>query len=78
MAETTYNYKSIKQGVEHMCKSIEDYIKKYAEEYAEKERMNERTEIIKKFIKKGLVSNEEIAETTDMPLDEIQKIAATI
>ena len=27
MAETTYNYKSIKQGVEHMCKSIEDYIK---------------------------------------------------
>ncbi len=57
-----------------MCKSVEDYIK----EYAEKERMNERTEIIKKFIKKGLVSNEEIAETMDMPLDEIQKIAATI
>ena len=40
--------------------------------------MNERTEIIKKFIKKGLVSNEEIAETMDMPLDEIQIIAATI
>ena len=40
--------------------------------------MNERTEIIKKLIKKGLVSNEEIAETMDMPLDEIQKIAATI
>ena len=33
-------------------------------------------EMIKKLIKKGFLSNEEIANSLDMPLEEVQRIAA--
>ena len=84
MAEITKYYKETPEGVNSMCKSVEDYAKsyaekyakEYAEEYAKKERQNERFEMIKKLIKKGFLSNEEIANSLDMPLEEVQRIAA--
>lgn len=53
-----------------MCKAVEDY--------AEKKRQEGIIETIKKFIRKGTLSNSEIAETMDMPLEEVQRIAAQI
>ena len=80
MAEITKYYKETPEGVNSMCKSVEDYAKSYAEEYAKEYAKKERQEgvidTIKKLIKKGILSNEEIASSLDMPLEEVQRIAA--
>jgi predicted HTH domain antitoxin len=48
-----------------MCKIVEDIV-------------NERSrEIAKKLITKGLMSYEEIAEVTGLPLEEVQKLAGS-
>ena len=84
MAEITKYYKETPEGVNSMCKLVEDYAKSYAEKYA-KEYAEEREkkghqdgviDTIKKLIKKGILSNEEIANSLDMPLEEVQRIAA--
>ncbi len=91
MAEITKYYKETPEGVNSMCKSVEDYARSYAEEYAKeyaeeyaKEYAEEREkkghqdgviDTIKKLIKKGILSNEEIANSLDMPLEEVQRIA---
>lgn len=51
-----------------MCKAVEDY--------AEKKRQEGIVETIKKIIRKGMLSNAEIAETMDMSIEEVQRIAA--
>lgn len=80
MAEITKYYKETPEGVNSMCKSVEDYARSYAEEYAKEYAKKERQEgvidTIKKLIKKGILSNEEIANSLDMPLEEVQRIAA--
>lgn len=57
-----------------MCKAVEDY----AKNYAKKERQKERIETIKSFIKDGSLSIEKIAEIVKLPIEDVQKIAATI
>ena len=75
MAEITKYYKETPEGVNSMCKSVEDYARSYAEEYAKEYAKKERQEgvidTIKKLIKKGILSNEEIASSLDMPLEEV-------
>ena len=68
MAETTYNYKNTPEGVDRMCKAVE--------EYGKKQRQEGILDAVKKLIRKGLLSNEEIAETLDIPLEEVQHLAA--
>lgn len=73
MAEITKHFKETTEGVNIMCKAVEDYGKK--------ERMDERRqttiEFIKKFIKKGSPFTE-IADDFGVSVDEVQKIAASM
>ncbi len=55
-----------------MCKAIEDYGLKQRQEGI-KEGI---VESIKKFIKKGKLSHEEIAENFDISVEEVRRLAA--
>ena len=70
MAEITRHYKETTEGVNIMCKAVEDYGKK--------ERQEGIIETIKEFIKDGTLSIDKISEIVKMPVDEIRKIAATL
>ena len=67
-----------------MCKAVEEYGLKREKEGIQKGRQEGRREgrqegIIEsviKYIKKGKLSYEEIADNFDMPVDEVRKLAA--
>ncbi|MBQ9516063.1 MAG: hypothetical protein IJR57_08130 [Ruminococcus sp.] len=70
MAEITRHYKETTEGMNIMCKAVEDYGKK--------ERQEGIIETIKEFIKDGTLSLDKISEIVKMPVDEIRRIAATL
>ena len=88
IAKVTYKYKNTPEGVDYMCKAVEEYGLKREKEGIQKGRQEGRQEgrregrregIIEsviKFIKKGKLSYEEIADNFDMPVDEVRKLAA--
>ena len=100
IAKVTYKYKNTPEGVDYMCKAVEEYGLKREKEGIQKGRQEGRREgrqegrregrqegrregrqegIIEsviKFIKKGKLSYEEIADNFDMPVDEVRKLAA--
>ena len=55
-----------------MCKAVEEYGLKQLN----KGRMEGILESVIKFIKKGKLSYEEIADNFDMPVEEVRKLAA--
>ena len=57
-----------------MCKSVEEYGLQQRNEGIQQGIL----ETIKKLIKKGKLSYEEIAENLDMPVDEVRKVATQI
>jgi transcription initiation factor IIE alpha subunit len=67
MNATRKYYKENQEGVEAMCKIVEDIAKEHA--------LEKSREIAKKLIAKGQMTYEEIAETTGLPLEEVQKLA---
>ena len=58
----------------HMCKSVEEYGLQQRNEGIQQGIL----ETIKKLIKKGKLSYEEIAENLDMTVDEVRKVATQI
>ena len=80
IAKVTYKYKNTPEGVDYMCKAVEEYGLKREKEGIQKGRREGRQEgIIEsviKFIKKGKLSYEEIADNFDIPVDEVRKLAA--
>ena len=74
MAEITKHYKETTEGVNIMCKAVE--------EFGKKERMEGRrdgiVETIKGLIKDGTLSIEKIAEIVKLPVEEIRKIASAM
>ena len=67
MAETAKYYKANSEGVEHMCKSMEDRINATAKAKA--------IEFATKLIAKGKMTIEEIAECSSLPIDEVKSLA---
>ena len=67
MAETAKYYKTNSEGVEHMCKSMEDRIKAMAATTA--------IDIAIKMILKGKMTLEEIAECSNLSVDEVKTLA---
>ena len=67
-----------------MCRAVEEYVTKqtiHAHEEGRREGRQEGRqegiiESVLKFIKKGKLSYEEIADNFDMPVDEVRKLAA--
>ena len=74
LAEITYKYKNTPEGVGFMCKAEEEYGLMKEKEGIEKGVLR----AVMKFIQKGKLSYEEIAETMEMPVEEIQRLAAQI
>jgi hypothetical protein len=68
-AEVSKYYKENQEGVEAMCKIVEDIARDAARETA--------MEIAKNMIELGEVSYEYIAKVTGLPLEEIQKLAGS-
>ena len=59
-----------------MCKAVEEYVAKQAIHAHEEGRRKGIIESVIKFIKKGKLSYEEIADNFDIPVDEVRKLAA--
>lgn len=78
MAEITYKYKNTPEGVDYMCKAVEEYVAKQKTSAREEGRQEGIIESVIKFIKKGKLSYEEIADNFDMPVDEVRKLAAAL
>ena len=71
MAETAKYYKTDPEGVEHMCKSMEDRINAATAAAAAAAAID----IALKMILKGKLTLEEIAECSNLPLDEVKALA---
>lgn len=67
MAETARYYKTDPEGVEIMCRSMEERINAAA--------ADKTVEIATKMIARGKLSLEEIAEYSGLPLEEIKALA---
>ena len=76
IAKVTYKYKNTPEGVDYMCKAVEEYGLKREKEGILKGRQEGIIDSVIKFIKKGKLSYEEIADNFDMPVDEVRKLAA--
>jgi predicted transposase YdaD len=68
-AKVSKYYKENQEGVEAMCKVMEDMVNEAALENSKA--------IAKKMLAKGLMSCEEIAEVTGLSLEEVQKLAGS-
>ena len=68
LAEITYKYKNTSEGVDYMCKAVE--------EYAKKARQEGILETIVSLVHDGLLSVTEAAKRTSLSVEEIQKLTA--
>lgn len=79
MAEITKHYKETTEGVNIMCKAVEEYGKKERMEGRQEGRQEGRLELmiefIKRFIQKGK-SYDEIADELGVSVDEVKKVAS--
>ena len=76
LAKVTYKYKNTPEGVDYMCRAVEEYVTKQTIHAHEEGRREGIIESVLKFIKKGKLSYEEIADNFDMSVDEVRKLAA--
>ena len=58
-----------------MCQIFEDLAEKRAEERAEERAIEEKKSFARRMIAKGKLSIEEIAEYTDLPIEEVKELA---
>ena len=68
LAEVTYKYKNTSEGVDYMCKAVE--------EYAKKARQEGILETIVSLVHDGLLSVTEAAKRTSLSVEEIQRLAS--
>ena len=74
IAERVKIHKQQTKGVRNMCRIFEEYgDERVAEAIAEKSK-----DVVEKLLRKNKLSLEEIADTADVPLEEVQKIAERI
>ncbi len=57
-----------------MCKIVDDYAARQAAEQAQKARIEEKMSFAFKLWKKGYRDLNEIAEMTELPLDEVKEM----
>lgn len=76
MTDVTYKYKNTLEGVDYMCKAVEDYAKEYGLRQRQEGIQEGIIKSIMKMIKQGKLSYDEIAEGFDVSIDEVRKLAA--
>lgn len=70
LADKTRFFKETPEGVEYMCKAMEDRINE--------EKMQEKIMIAANLLGLGMLTNEAIAEATKLPLKKVEEIAAEL
>ena len=75
LAKTVKHYKETEEGATMMCRAVEQLIESKRPEWEKRGARSEKKSIAKKLLGQGL-TREQIAEATDLSLDEIQKIDA--
>ena len=75
MAETAKYYKTNSEGVEHMCKSMEDRINAATAAATVAATTAKAIDMAIKMISKGKLTLEEIAEYSNLPIDEVKILA---
>lgn len=82
LADVTRKYKESKEGMDFMCKAVEEYGKKErAEGLAEgraEGRAEEKIETVKNLLKQNLLPADKIAAAVSLSLEEVKEIEATI
>ncbi len=74
LSERTVHFKQSKEGFDSMCKIVDDYAARQAAEQAQKARIEEKRAFAFKLWKKGYRDLNEIAEMTELPLDEVKEM----
>ena len=69
-ADKTRFFKETQEGVERMCKVMEDRVND--------ERIRQQNAIAVKFLKRGKDTAEEIAELTGLSVEEVKEIEASL
>ena len=75
LARQVKYFKETEGGQEIMCQIFEDLAEKRAEERAEERAIEEKKSFARRMIAKGKLSIEEIAEYTDLPIEEVKELA---
>ena len=75
LARQVKYFKETEGGQEIMCQIFEDLAEKRAEERAEERAIEEKKGFARRMIAKGKLSIEEIAEYTDLPIEEVKELA---
>ena len=82
LAEVTNKYKNTSEGVDYMCKAVEEYANKARQEGLREGRQEGRQEgildTIVSLVHDGLLSVTEAAKRTSLSVEEIQKLAAQV
>ena len=74
IAENVRFHKNEEKGVNTMCRIFEEY----GDERAAIARVEGRAEVAEKMIRRNKMSLEEIADTTDLPLERVREIAESL
>ncbi len=74
LAEVTNKYKNTSEGVDYMCKAVEEYANKARQEG----RQEGILDTIVSLVHDGLLSVTEAAKRTSLSVEEIQKLAAQV
>ena len=75
LARQVKYFKETEGGQEIMCQIFEDLAEKRAKERAEERAIEEKKGFARRMIAKGKLSIEEIAEYTDLPIEEVKELA---
>ena len=76
LAEVTYKYKNTSEGVDYMCKAVEELCLKERNEGRQEGRKEGILDTIVSLVHDGLLSVTEAAKRTSLSVEEIQKLAA--
>ena len=66
LADATSYYKKDKEGIQAMCKAIEDMI------------TDDRKEAAMRMLESGKLTNEDIAKYLELPLEVVEKLADSL
>ena len=70
LADATGYYKKDKEGIQAMCKAMEDMITDFV--------IDDRKEAAVRMLESGKLTNEEIARFSDLPLQVIEELANSL
>ena len=78
LADKTRMLKETLEGVEIMCKAVEDLVEDLIEESNKRISKNKEIEIAVNFIRLGKNTYDDIAEATGLTVEEVEALAETL